>query len=591
MSYLSARQTGTWLLLCLLMLAAQAGANPFETLLMPGKLSQAHKDIESDCDACHTKFRKKGQPQRCTACHDHADVARDIREHRGFHGRLAKNMVGQCDLCHSEHKGREADIVGLNRATFDHAKTDFALHGAHREVACEACHPRGKKFREAKSSCYACHRKDDAHGGKLGKQCEDCHKSTAWKKTGFDHDKTHFALEGKHRKVACALCHPDNRYKGVPRKCVACHGGDDVHNGNYGRKCAECHSPKKWQQVTFDHDRKTKFPLRHAHKRAPCRACHGNDVKKKKLKRTCVACHAKDDLHKGRNGRKCESCHNDERWSNSTFDHAKTRFRLTGRHRKLVCVACHKGNPSDERNRRKCNACHAADDIHKGHAGPACDDCHGTAEWRRVKFDHDRDTDFVLRGKHKKQACGACHTAPPKQQSLATGCYDCHRADDVHEGQQGHRCERCHGEQGWIEQVRFDHDLSAFPLIGQHALVSCEACHLSTNYKDVKKICGECHEKDDVHKGGLGNKCGECHNPNAWSAWIFDHDTQTDFRLEGRHRELRCQDCHTGGVGSGRKSKACVSCHRADDVHHGAFGMHCDQCHDQKTFSRPVIRR
>ncbi len=576
-------------LLVVAWLPAPGSAAFWEKAVMPGELTQAHAEIEADCDSCHEKFRKKGQVRKCLACHEHADIARDIERKEGFHGRLGRLASDGCDTCHGEHLGRDADIVNLDRAAFDHSRTDFALKGGHVGLSCNACHEEGKKFRDAPGACIDCHKSDDAHAGKLGTQCADCHSESGWRKAEFDHDKTDFSLRGKHKQVACLRCHAGNHYKGVPKTCVACHRQNDVHNGDYGEQCQECHSSRKWDAIIFDHDKETDYPLRGAHRKAACDGCHQGNLKKNKPKKQCVACHRKDDWHKGRNGDKCESCHREDRWSNTQFDHSKTRFRLTGKHRDIECVACHKGNPRDERNRRACESCHLADDVHKGGAGPQCADCHSPQGWKQVRFDHQRDTGFALKGRHSKLECFACHRQAPKAAPLATSCYDCHREDDVHKGAQGRQCARCHNENDWAGQVRFDHDLSAFPLIGQHALASCEACHESSNFKDASTECVACHKEDDVHRQTLGRDCALCHNPNAWSAWLFDHDKQTRFRIEGAHRELVCADCHTRAVDEVVQSRQCVACHAQDDVHEGDFGRRCDRCHGQDTFRNPVF--
>ena len=109
------------------LLAAPAHSNPLEKLLMPGELSLAHSDVESDCGSCHDRSDKSRQRQLCLACHE--EVAADVASKAGFHGRAAARA--QCHACHAEHKGRAADIVGLSPEAFDHARTDFALAGAH----------------------------------------------------------------------------------------------------------------------------------------------------------------------------------------------------------------------------------------------------------------------------------------------------------------------------------------------------------------------------------------------------------------------------------------------------------------------------
>jgi hypothetical protein len=163
--------------------------------------------------------------------------------------------------------------------------------------------------------------------------------------------------------------------------------------------------------------------------------------------------------------------------------------------------------------------------------------------------------------------------------------------NDVHAGKQGEQCGRCHGEDGWAEKVRFEHDMSSFPLIGLHAVVPCEECHLSAVFTDAGKVCIDCHEEDDAHDDRLGRKCASCHNPNAWSLWVFDHREKTGFALEGAHDGIECVSCHTEPVHEGfRISPSCDSCHRGDDVHEGGFGRNCDRCHNSRSFDEVEIR-
>ena len=155
----------------------------------------------------------------------------------------------------------------------------------------------------------------------------------------------------------------------------------------------------------------------------------------------------------------------------------------------------------------------------------------------------------------------------------------------MHKGQQGKRCEECHNNKGWTKLVSFEHDITLFPLIGLHAVAPCEACHLSSAYKDAKSECESCHESEDVHKRGLGPECGACHNPNGWRLWRYDHDKETDFVLDGAHKGLNCRSCHNRPARRKvRASKACISCHRDDDIHRGGFGFNCERCHTNEAF-------
>ncbi len=213
--------------------------NP-ETLLMPGKLTVAHQKYEESCGNCHDRADRGRQTQLCLACHK--DIAADIAATRGYHGRVVGIARSACRACHTEHKGRDANIVKLSRTQFDHSLSDFQLLGAHATVACDSCHAKGKKYREATSECSVCHKKVEPHDGKLGTNCATCHDASAWRHVKFDHDKTKYALRGKHLDVPCVQCHFGNRYKATPVLCVSCHAPDDVHRGERGPKCGDCHS-------------------------------------------------------------------------------------------------------------------------------------------------------------------------------------------------------------------------------------------------------------------------------------------------------------------------------------------------------------
>jgi hypothetical protein len=492
-------------------------ASELEKLLMPGELIAGHADLEADCDQCHDRADKSRQRALCLDCHD--KVAADVGSKSGFHGRAV--AATQCSACHSEHKGREADIVGFSPEAFDHARTDFALQGAHSAAPCASCHKPGRRHREAPRACVDCHREDDAHDGKLGKDCAQCHGAENFKATKFDHSKTRFPLLNAHAEAACAACHRDPSFKGAPGRCVDCHAQDDVHRGARGPACADCHGTRGWKQTRFDH-------------------------------------------------RKASD------------------FALLGRHAKIACDTCHRGGDLEAPLPRECDGCHRAIDAHAGRFGAACADCHGNDQWKAAAYDHEKHAKFALGGAHAKLGCHACHTGVLKQQKLATDCAGCHGVDDVHQGSMGRDCRSCHQESGWRDRVRFDHDLSKFPLVGLHVGVPCEECHASRAYRDAPHECVSCHQTKDVHKGRLKDDCGACHNPNGWDYWQFDHDT-TKFRLTGAHAQLGCRDCHRKPDHDLRLAGDCDSCHRADDVHDGQFGRDCGRCHGADSFSHAVM--
>ena len=72
----------------------------------------------------------------------------------------------------------------------------------------------------------------------------------------------------------------------------------------------------------------------HAKVEESCFDCHA--ALGKAFRAKCVACHKKDDEHKGRFGTKCERCHTDQTWERKDFDHRKeTGYALDGAHRKV----------------------------------------------------------------------------------------------------------------------------------------------------------------------------------------------------------------------------------------------------------------
>ncbi len=569
-----------------LALASFMFALPFQAqankLLMPGEVIKSHAKEEENCEKCHKKFDKAAQSQLCADCHQ--DIGKDLKEKRGFHGRL--DATKECKECHTDHKGRDAKVAEFDHARFDHTKTDYPLKGAHlnEKVKCTDCHKSGKKFRDAPAYCNDCHKKDDKHKGGLGTDCAKCHVEKDWKTTGFDHNKTKFKLLGKHEEVKCAKCHIENKFKDTPMLCNSCHKNDDKHKGKLGPKCESCHNEKSWKEILFDHDKKTRYPLLGKHREVKCDKCH-IDNKFKDTPKVCSTCHRKDDdkAHKGKFGPKCETCHVERDWKEISFDHDKaTKYPLLGKHKQAKCAACHKGDLYKDKLPTKCSACHEKDDKHKGNFGPKCESCHVEKDWKEVLFDHDRQTRYPLLGKHRQAKCAACHKGDLYKDKLQSDCASCHEKDDKHKGQEGKKCDSCHDAQTW-NKTTFDHNrMSAFPLLGRHVLVECKKCHATVTFKDARPDCWSCHEKDDVHKRRLATECQVCHNTRNWKAWDFDHN-KTSFKLDGPHKKTagNCYACHKNPMGKKvLVSTACGVCHDRDDVHNGNFGDRCERCHE-----------
>jgi len=491
-------------------------AASIEMLIMPGPVVSGHAELEETCSNCHDLFDQSAQQILCLDCHE--EIATDLASSEGFHSLNPQVAKSQCKQCHSEHLGRDADIVALQEDLFNHNFTDLPLLGSHQNLICSSCHEADHSYSEAPTACASCHEDDDIHRGNLGEECATCHEPDSWSQGQFDHSTTDFELTGKHTETTCVLCHVDQKYEDTNMQCVDCHRLDDKHGGAQGDECESCHTSESWE-TSFDHEKETGYPLVAAHSSLQCSNCHVSQNEYSGLPTSCEGCHRSNDVHLGRNGTECEQCHNEDNWQ-TEFDHLlETEFALQGAHNDLSCTACHVGKLSDP---------------------------------------------------------------------LETDCLSCHAKDNPH-GDTLVQCANCHAQSDWMEDIRFHHELSRFPLVGMHGVTSCEQCHATLEFSPMALDCQSCHAADDVHERALGDACESCHNPVNWNSWLFDHDTQTDFALDGAHTDLECAACHPPSNPAEKQAQACYACHRTDDPHRGGFGRQCAQCHNSSNFSEVEI--
>lgn len=401
----------------------------------------------------------------------------------------------------------------------------------------------------------------------------------------------------------CSQCHVRFDRAAQNERCMACHKdiGADMRqrSGWHGRQkvqpCRTCHTDHKGRDarvVEFDPRRfdhlQTDWALRGKHQQTECAKCHPVGRKYSQAPDDCLACHRKDDTHKGSLGPKCADCHGQDDWKRTTFDHDKTRFGLSGKHVDAKCADCHRSGTAYKDAPRACIGCHRKDDegakAHKGRFGEKCESCHGTRGWKPSTFQHDTETRYLLRGKHRSTACSACHTGILYRDKTPLACNDCHRQDDAHKGSLGVECQACHTEQDWKQTPRFDHDRSRYPLLGRHRDAKCEACHAGGRYKDTPTDCVSCHRQDDRHQPSLGQRCESCHSERDWKEISrFDH-ARTRFGLRERHAEVRCDACHSS-VSYRDAARECNGCHRKDDQHEGTLGVACGDCHGERRWS------
>jgi hypothetical protein len=466
------------------------------------------------------------------------------------------------------------------------------------EPDCSKCHAKFNKAGQSKL-CLDCHKETAAdirqktgfHGRLKENDCRNCHTEhkgrnasiSSVDEKNFNHNQTDFTLKGAHKnpKVVCKECHkPGIQYRKAPRECIGCHKKDDTHKGSLGTKCETCHNEKDWKDATFDHS-KTKFPLLGKHDEVKCKDCH-KDTNYKETPKACIACHRKDDKHKGRFGEKCQTCHTERDWKTILFNHDKhTKFALHGKHRSAECESCHKAPLYKEKLRTTCISCHRADDVHKGSLGEKCESCHNERLWTSTSFDHDKDTKFPLRDKHKSAKCQSCHSAGNYKEKLPLNCFGCHKKDDEHKSKYDEKCETCHDEKAW-KPSNFNHDRDTkYALRGKHFKVKCESCHKGVLYKEkLSSTCYDCHQADDKHKGQEGKKCEQCHSEKDWKESNFDH-SKSKFPLLGKHYKVECKKCHLSLQFKDAPSD-CYACHKKEDVHKRTLGTECARCHNSR---------
>lgn len=583
--------------------------------ISPGPLSRAHQSLEGtiQCAGCHKLGG--GQPVfRCLDCH--REIASRLASNRGLHATYGLGVSSQgCAKCHSEHNGRDFPLLKWNPSGLDHQQTGYVLEGKHASLACNRCHNAehvaaaernsikvrdlNQTYMGLASACSSCHQ--DAHSGRLGANCQQCHGFNDWAAIPgkLDHSRTRYPLTGAHQPVACQKCHtagPDRkpRFVGLAfGKCSDCHA--DPHRGAFAQQaCASCHNTGGWKRISvaalnsnFDHA-KTRYPLLGKHQQVECSQCHANgDFKKPLAFQTCTACHK--DSHDGQFARRadrgeCASCHTVDGFKPSTYgvnEHSRSAYPLEAKHAAVQCAKCHIPRGRDTQYRMKfsrCLDCHQ--DEHQGQFAAVpylnrCEQCHTLNGYRPSTYSlmqHGKSR-FVLSGGHAAVACGDCHkkasdaaAAPARYRMDDRSCTACHA--DPHNGQFSGRmrqaladgtpagCEACHSTRSWKDLARFDHATTKFALTGSHRAVACIDCHkpenLETTLLHVKFTaapaeCHQCHA--DVHGGQFARAdavtlCDSCHNSAKWKPSLFDHDTQTTFQLQGVHKNVRCEGCH-----------------------------------------------
>ncbi len=439
----------------------------------------------------------------------------------------------ECMTCHISSGWTPVRVA----KTFDHAKSGFALAGAHGTTTCRACH-QSLDFKGVKSDCVSCHA--DKHRGELGANCARCHTARSFLDRDVmtkAHQLTRFPLQGGHLGVECSSCHKPGaqgslQFVGTQRECVSCHKSDfntapNHVAGNFPTACAGCHSQVAWNRVAGlgGIHPSTPIALTGVHGNKQCTDCHLTGQAYAAVKQTCDGCHHSDFV------------------AAKDPDHVAAAFSTT------------------------CTTCHAL-----------------VAGWTGATYaTHSTTPINPKQGAHGAVTCTQCHTRSPYS-SAPTTCDGCHHADYVATTNPSHTaagystdCASCHQVVAAWAGASVNHPTSPLALTGQHAIPprACADCHTSTTYSSVAQTCDGCHHAtyigvtDPNHTAAgmaafAAANCSNCHSPTktSWTGPTWTHMTIVNPQsVSLPHKGASCADCHQNASNYTIKSCAGSGCH------------------------------
>ena len=555
------------------------------------------------CTDCHKSGDYAKIPTDCYSCHKSDFSSTTTPDHEQI------NLSTNCQDCHTTKPTWKPAKFGEHDSRFfpiysgKHANSWASCADCHKQASvynvfsCIDCHEHAKAAMEEKhkaangfqynsTSCFTCHPRGD-------------------RVSGFNHGATNFPLTGAHKDTDCVACHAFG-FAGTAYDCNSCHNAKykeaqaPVHTtAGIPTLCEPCHSTTAWKPSTFTHV-STGYDLIGGHlKVQQCVDCHKGTLVNTKTE--CIACHqVQYDMAKEHKSKSypvdCNLCHNANSWKEVTFDHALSKFPLTGAHVGTECAGCHAngyvGISTD------CSSCHTpvyTSSQNPNHAAAglpkSCETCHSTNAWKPSGFNH-TSTGYELTGGHLRVAqCSDCHKGTVL--NTKTECIACHQVQ--YDQARNHKsqlypveCKLCHNINTW-DNASFDHSKSNFPLTGAHKTAVCEKCH-TKGYSGTPSDCNSCHTTSYTTSlnpnhvaAGLPAACETCHSTTAWKPSGFNHNS-TGYELTGGHSRIsQCSECHKGTVLNTKTD--CIACHQVDynnakDHKSQSYPVDCKVCHN-----------
>ncbi len=244
------------------------------------------KHITVTCAKCHTsgKTTDKLKFALCMDCH------------RDYHKEQFPQRTDgpECKSCHIV-EGWIPSNYGLEQ----HQQSRYPLTGGHLATPCGICHKpeerEGAKiarYAYPDLACKVCHEdihQKEADKWMILKGCDACHTPESWKVVKFDHSKSKYPLDGRHKTTACGACHsiePPLGGKKIVKltelalNCAGCH--KDEHQEQFTveaviGECSRCHTPASWKWLRFNHN-DARYKLDGAHSKVACDKCHQTEM-------------------------------------------------------------------------------------------------------------------------------------------------------------------------------------------------------------------------------------------------------------------------------------------------------------------------
>jgi len=231
-----------------------------------------------------------------------------------------------------------------------------------------------------------------------------------------------------------------------------------------------------------------------------------------------------------------------------------------------------------------------------------CSSCHVEGSWDELHYGAKEHlaTGFPLEDGHAQLGCTQCHRSISNF-AISNRCGSCHQ--DAHGGRLGPNCKDCHTTTRFRDGAGVRaHSATRFALVGRHALVPCEQCHLrraGRGFNEAPTACASCHQKDaqrtrgqvaDHTVGASAEHCETCHGFASWKRAALPEHARCFPIVGGNHAGIRCESCHNAPVGRQVTSctsfsAQCTSCHpcgRVDREHLGKVEGY--QCADRKCY-------